>query len=869
SRISPTVSARAPSGPSWQKRVTAGDLRSSLLARTQILARIRYNDAKLENDLGEQAPSMNVLQAKADGELDDGTAARAGSDQGAEGERSAVVSPRQSAWFGMSDADQTLAEGPFVGVVFNRPIEQVLTYRVPSRLKSVIRAGQRVRVPLGRGTKPAVGYVVRVDASAPADLDPARIKEVVEVLDPLPLIDGTMLQLTRWIADYYACSWGQALDAVVPAGVKKHAGTRIGTFLLVPAEIRADLREEILKRRLPPKQTAVLEVLCRSDEPLTVVDVCRMAKCTPVPIQALRKEGLVGSVKRRLPVGLSKTISPDDAPPALDDTDAPSQKGKTAKDLPRPVLTAEQAVTLDHLVPAIESGGFGPFLIHGVTGSGKTEVYLAAIEEVVARGREAIVMVPEISLTPQTIRRFRRRFASVAVLHSHMSDAERHRHWQSIASGEVQVVVGARSAVFAPARRLGLLVVDEEHESSFKQETTPRYNARDVAVMRAQMEGVPVLLGSATPSLESWRNAERGRYTRLAMPSRVGGRPMPRVEIIDMRNEKAAVAGLSESLRQAMVQALLEGGQIILLLNRRGFHTFVLCPRCGHVVKCHACDVAATYHKSRHTLICHTCDAERACPPACPGCGAPALHYGGIGTERLEREIRAAFPDVVARRMDSDTMRSPGSHEEVLGAFKAGLVRILLGTQMIAKGLDFPNVTLVGVVNADTALHLPDFRAAERTFQLVAQVAGRTGRGDRPGRVLVQTYAPDHPAIRSAAKHAFLEFAQNELPEREKFGVPPFGRLVRVIARGPEDKAVFAYMKDLAAAFRLAADPSVRVVGPAPAPIIKIRNLFRFHLQLRCANSRPLQNLVNMVPRNHPAQHGIELAIDVDPITML
>ena len=533
------------------------------------------------------------------------------------------------------------------------------------------------------------------------------------------------------------------------------------------------------------------------------------------------------------------------------------------------VLTAEQAATLARIEPVLESGGFAPFLIHGVTGSGKTEVYLSAIERVVARGKEAIVLVPEISLTPQTIRRFRRRFARVAVLHSHLSDAERHRHWQSIASGEIQVVVGVRSAVFAPARKLGLIVIDEEHESTFKQETAPRYHARDVAVKRAQMEGIPILLGSATPSLESWRNAERGRYTRLSMPMRVGGRPMPEVQIIDLRHEKATVGGLSESLRQAMIQALQEQGQVILLLNRRGFHTFVICPKCGQVVKCHACDVAATYHKSRHILVCHTCDAERACPPACPSCRATALHYGGIGTERLEREIQAAFPEYPSRRMDSDTMRTPGSHEAVLAAFKAGEVRILLGTQMIAKGLDFPNVTLVGVVNADTALHLPDFRAAERTFQLVAQVAGRTGRGDRPGRVLVQTYSPEHPAIRAAIRHDYLAFVANELPEREKYGVPPFGRLVRLIARGPEESVVHAYLKDLAAALRREADPSVRVLGPAPAPILKIRNLYRFHIQLRCPTPRPLQALARTVPASIPAPHGVELAVDVDPIHML
>ena len=570
-----------------------------------------------------------------------------------------------------------------------------------------------------------------------------------------------------------------------------------------------------------------------------------------------------------MPVGLPASATPAEESPGATVSSQSARSAGPSTAPARPMLTTEQAAVLERLVPAIASGDFAPFLVHGVTGSGKTEVYLAAIEDVVARGREAIVLVPEISLTPQTIRRFRRRFARVAVLHSHMSDAERHRHWQSIASGEVEVVVGARSAVFAPARRLGLMVIDEEHESSFKQETTPRYSARDVAVKRAHMERIPVILGSATPSLESWHNAERGRYTRLAMPSRVGDRPMPKVEIIDMRNEKKVVGGLSESLRQAMGQALGDGGQVILLLNRRGFHTFVLCPRCGHVVKCHACDVAATYHKSRHVLICHTCDAERPCPPACPGCGAPALHYGGIGTERLEREIHTAFPDVVARRMDSDTMRSPGSHEQVLSAFKEGKVRILLGTQMIAKGLDFPNVTLVGVVNADTALHLPDFRAAERTFQLVAQVAGRTGRGDRLGRVLVQTYSPDHPAIRAAVTHDYEGFARSELPERQRYDVPPYGRIVRLIARGPNEPAVSAYMDDLAALIRAAADSSVRLLGPAPAPIIKIRNLYRFHLQLRCPHSRPLQLLANTVPGQHPTPHGIELAIDVDPLSML
>jgi primosomal protein N' (replication factor Y) len=782
------------------------------------------------------------------------------SNAGGKPDRTDLGPPRQATWFGIIEDDAENECGPFAGVVFNRPIEQVLTYRVPGRLRRIVRPGQRMRVPLGKGDRPATGYCVRVDQDPPADLDPAKIKLIVEIIDVQPLIDEKMLALTRWMADYYACSWGQALDAAVPSGVKKHAGTRVANFLIVPADIKADWQSEALKRRLTPKQTAALEVLCASDEPLSVADVCRLAKCTSVPIRGLRKHGLIHTVRRRLPVGPSSPAA---------ETDRPAGNDRSGGGPARPALTADQRATLARLEPAIESGGFAPFLIHGVTGSGKTEVYLAAIEQVVARGREAIVLVPEISLTPQTIRRFRRRFDRVAVLHSHLSDAERHRHWQSIAAGQVEVVVGARSAVFAPTRRLGLVVVDEEHESTFKQETTPRYHGRDLAVKRAQLEAVPVLMGSATPSLESWLNCQRGRYTLLPMPTRVGGRPMPAVEIIDLRHESKPSGGLSEPLRQAMTQALTDGGQVILLLNRRGFHTFVLCPKCGSVIKCHACDVAATYHRSRHVLLCHTCDAEQSCPTACPNCGAPALYYGGIGTERLEREIQTGFPDAVARRMDSDTMRGHGSHERVLAAFKAGTVQILLGTQMIAKGLDFPNVTLVGVVNADIALHLPDFRAAERTFQLVAQVAGRTGRGDRPGRVIVQTFAPDHPAIQAAAEHDYQQFAQFELPVRERFGVPPYGRLVRLIGRGPVEKAVFDYMEKLADALRNDAHASVSVLGPAPAPILKIRNQFRCHLQLRCLTSKPLQTLVSTVPARQLAPHGVDLAIDVDPITML
>lgn len=757
----------------------------------------------------------------------------------------AIGKPRQQTGLFAGDGD-----GPFAGVVVNRPLDQVWTYRVPKRLVDRVRLGSRLRVPLGKGNTLAVGYCVRLEDDAPAELDPQRIKDLTDVLDDPPLIDATMLDLTRWLAGYYACSWGQALDAVVPAGVKKGAGTKLVTCLVIPDEGNGRPDPE----DLTPKQKAVMALLRRSNGPMPIEDVCRMAKCKTAPIASLRERRLVHTLKRRM----DKSVVVDEGPP---EPRAPVEP------------TSEQSEVLSRLSSALDGPTFSTFVLHGVTGSGKTEVYLSAIDRVVARGREAIVLVPEISLTPQTIRRFRRRFPRVAVLHSHMTDAERHRHWKAIAAGEIQVVVGARSAVFAPTRKLGLIVIDEEHETTFKQESVPRYHARDIAVKRAQMLGVPVILGSATPSLETWHNCQTGRYTRLVLSRRVRDRPMPPVEIIDQRHEKPSagnpIGGLSGPLKRAVREAIDTGGQVILLLNRRGFHTFILCPKCGNVLKCDACDIALTHHKTRKVAVCHTCDAEREPPAICPACHASGLHYGGIGTERLEREVRAAFPDASVRRMDSDTMRAPGSHEQVLRAFKAGEVQVLLGTQMIAKGLDFPNVTLVGVVSADTALHLPDFRAAERTFQLVAQVAGRTGRGDRPGRVLVQTYCPDAPAIRCAAQHDYLRFVALELPERQSRGLPPFGRIVRLVARGPNEAATLSFLVQLANTLAEQAHQGIRMLGPAPAPVSKIKHLYRFHLQLRAARAAPLQTLLHAVLPNVLLPGEVELAVDVDPVSLL
>jgi primosomal protein N' (replication factor Y) len=520
-------------------------------------------------------------------------------------------------------------------------------------------------------------------------------------------------------------------------------------------------------------------------------------------------------------------------------------------------------------------------LLYGVTGSGKTELYLRAIEEVIRQGKEALVLVPEISLTPQAIQAFRGRAARVAVLHSHLGNAERGGHWRRIAGGQVQVVVGARSAVFAPARKLGLIVIDEEHETSFKQESTPRYHARDVAVMRARLEGVPIILGSATPSLESWHNAQRGQYTLLSLPNRVLDRPLPQVALIDLRHEapyRGAFHALSPALERAMRQALTAGGQVILLLNRRGFSTHVHCPACGYVDFCRFCDLAMTYHRERAVTLCHYCGYEQEPPDLCPQCGRAAVRYQGLGTEKLQAEIEDKFAGFVARRMDSDTMKRPGSHARVLAAFRRGEIHILLGTQMIAKGLDFPNVTLVGVVNADVALHLPDFRSAERTFQLLSQVAGRAGRGPRGGKVLVQTFNPEQPCVALAARHDYEAFVAGELAHRRGHNYPPYQRLARLIVRSRDKDEAGAFAERLAGGFRAAlprlATPAgtpveIRLLGPAEAPVFRLKGYYRFHFQIQSPNSAALHQLLRAVlPAVRPPA-GVELTVDVDPLNML
>jgi primosomal protein N' (replication factor Y) (superfamily II helicase) len=737
--------------------------------------------------------------------------------------------------------------GVFADIVFDRPLDHAYSYAVPADLVERIGVGKRVEAPFGRGDKGTIGYCVRVH-----EVPPLRaVKTIQRVLDDEALLTDSLLRLTRWMADYYLCGWGQVLQAVLPAGVRDQAGTREAAFVEIVPE--ADVPS------LTAKQTLTLDKLRKANGPIEQRRLCREAGVGPGVIRSLIEKGLARKHVER-----------------VERIDADSES--EARPHEPIILNVDQERVWQPVREAIEGGGYHTFLLHGVTGSGKTEIYLRAIEDVLKQGKEALVLVPEISLTPQTIERFRGRCGNVAVMHSHLTDSERGAHWRRIAAGQVHVVVGARSAVFAPCRNLGLIVIDEEHESTFKQESTPRYHARDVAVMRAKLENIPILMGSATPALESWANAEKGQYTLLQLPSRVEDRPMPKVALVDMKHEPrsgGSFSSISPTLERGMREALAGGGQVLLLLNRRGFSTHVHCPSCGYVSACPNCDLSLTFHRQRASLMCHYCGHEQPPYRDCPGCQQPSILYQGLGTEKLQEEIERKFPDKVVQRMDSDTMSRPGSHQRVLDAFRDGLIHILMGTQMIAKGLDFPNVTLVGVVNADVGLHLPDFRAAERTFQLLAQVAGRTGRGERGGIVMIQTYTPDHPSIVLAAKHDYLKFAELELAHRKEHQYPPYQRLVRLIIRSLNEVAARDFAETLAGAFRAAMrrperqSPALRLLGPAECPVYRLNKYFRYHFQLQSASPRVLHEVLREVLTVVKTPSSVEYQVDVDPFNML
>jgi primosomal protein N' (replication factor Y) (superfamily II helicase) len=733
---------------------------------------------------------------------------------------------------------------------------RTFTYRVSSGVAS----GTRVQVPFG--PRRLVGWVVGPSTKPDSD----RIRAVLAVLEDRPSVGPELLELCRWIAEYYLSSLGLVLRTALPNPLATAGGDRVKTH-----------RALRLTRELPTL-TLRDEVFGRAERQRDCFAFVEAAGGA-APVAQLMEQGFSRSVLRGL-VDREVAELVDEEVQRDPFASVPAPLG------PVPPLTPAQDAALQPLLGASRASG-GTFLLRGVTGSGKTRVYIELLEEVVKRqGRGAIVLVPEIALTPQTVDRFRARFGEdVAVLHSALSEGERYDAWRMLRSGARRIAVGARSAIFAPVHDLGAIVVDEEHESSYKQGEAPRYHAREVAIVRARMAGAVCLLGSATPALESWANAQRGKYTLLELPDRVEGRPLPTVEVVDMRREREALDAdtrratpgplvLSRPLHAAVEERLARGEQVILLLNRRGYANFVQCRACGHVWQCDRCNVSLTYHRTRRRLICHYCFHEEAPPTACSECGKDSLSFRGLGTEQVERIVTETFPAARIARMDVDTTAARWAHHHILDRVGRNEIDILLGTQMIAKGLDFHNVTLVGVINADVGLNLPDFRASERTFQLLTQVAGRAGRGDRPGQVLIQTAVPAHHAVRSALTHDYVAYAARELEDRREPAYPPHARLANIVVSGPDEvrvqEATEALAGDAARTLRSLGARQVGILGPAPCAIDRIRDRWRWHFVLRSPTAPPLGAVCTVLYREHGTGNDpIRIIIDRDPVALL
>ncbi len=734
----------------------------------------------------------------------------------------------------------------YAGVVIeDAPLSTVYHYAVPLPLRSRVEVGVRVGVPFGR--RRTHGFVVETANTAP--IEESRIKPLREVTGDGALATPEIVSLAKWIAEYYHCGWGEVLAAAVPVAVRK--GIREKTLLHVELAVPPEAAREAIqaRSRRAPKQAAALEALLAVERPIGFADIEQRTGASRVAVKALERDGLV--TVSALPVH--------------------HELGRVAEPVGELTLTPGQAAALDAIAETVEAHDFAVHLLHGATASGKTEVYLRALEATLRQGRTAIVLVPEISLTPQTVERFRDRVGEVAVLHSRMAAGARAEEWRRLRSGEVRVAIGARSAIFSPLPDLGLIVVDEEHERTFKQDSAPRYHARDVAVVRARACGATVVLGSATPSLESYRNAREGRYRLLELPERVGDGTPPSVEIVDMRAEWDDLKRqtlVSRKLDAAITDRLRRGEQIILFLNRRGFHTWVHCLHCTEVLRCPRCDISLTFHQRDNALACHYCEYTTPVPAVCPDCGAARLRFAGSGTERVEETVGELYPDARLLRMDADTMTGRDAHADALGAFARGEYDILLGTQMVTKGHDFPNVTLIGVLFADGSINLPDFRAAEHTFQLVMQVIGRAGRGARPGLGIVQAFDPSHYAVTLAAQQDYPAFVARELADRQGLGYPPFGRLARVLVRGPDRDKVEALAAEAAEALRAVSDP-MSVLGPAPCPIERIQRLWRHHLLLKTPDAGARARALRRAADTLVDRGKTKLVIDIDPVSLL
>jgi primosomal protein N' (replication factor Y) len=750
-------------------------------------------------------------------------------------------------------------------------------YFIPPELAEQVDVGSRVQVPFG--SRKVLGCVTGLAEESAH----ARLKPIIKVLGAQTLVTPKILKLARWIGDYYCCAPETALKSVLPEAVRhEQANWRERLHVrALPAD--GDLA------KLPKRQKEVWRILQERPE-LPLSELLALAKTTAATVRRMEDRGLLtiaAEISERDPYAREHILpsqplllNPAQAnalaaiKAAMDGGSKPEVQGP-GESLDQGSKFEVQGSRLAALQPS------STFLLHGVTGSGKTEVYLQAIAHALEQGKGAIVLVPEISLTPQTVERFKARFSSgplqtlVAVLHSHLSAGERHDEWHKIRQGRARIAIGARSAIFAPVEPLGLIVVDEEHEHSYKQEEAPRYHARDVAIVRGQMEGAVVVLGSATPSLESYYNCGKGKYALLKLLERADDKKMPIVRIVDMRQTVRpgkAVPIFSPQLKEAIARRVEQKEQVILFLNRRGYSTSLQCPLCGYVAECPNCSVSLTYHRHENKLCCHICAHVEPVPAVCPNdkCRNPGIRYSGLGTQKVEATLAKLFPQARTVRMDSDALKRKEDYRRILGDFRVGKIDILVGTQMIAKGLHFPNVTLVGIIYADLALHQPDFRAGERTFQLLTQVAGRAGRGDIEGEVIVQAFTPFHPSIQFARRHDFEGFYEQEMEFREQLKYPPVSRIALLTLKGRnEEKVKFSadYLKhELEKA--VGDIKGLVLAGPAPAPLVKAETYYRYQIMLRAQRMTALSQRLALLIRSLTLPEDVSLAVDIDPVNL-
>ena len=743
-----------------------------------------------------------------------------------------------------------------VGVHPLAGFDKVLHYRVPETLGAAVGVGSLVRVPIGNTLR--LGIVGEL--GPPSDFPVERLKSLAQVVYPFPALPSDLLALARWMAGYYACGLDSIIETMIPAPVRNGAGLKQEKQLSLAQ--RLSVEELAVLEKKAPQQARLYRFIEQQFRPQKKTLVLSRLDLTAGVAAALVKRGVLREETQRI-----ERIAYDDD----------HSSGELVASQPH-ALNPEQQAAVEAMTTSLGEGKFGVTLLHGITGSGKTEVYLRAIDTALKSGGGVIFLVPEVALTPQTVARLRSRLEAIApghrcvVWHSHLSEGERLDGWLALATGEAKVVVGARSAVFAPVQRLRLIVVDEEHEPAYKQDETPRYHGRDVAVMRAKLTGAVCLLGSATPSLESFLNAQLGKYRLVELKQRVDSRKLPFIDIVDLWIEamkQRSLPLLSGRLVRAMQDRFEKREQTILFINRRGYSSSMLCTKCGHSEECVHCSIALTYHRSDETLRCHLCGAQKPAPVRCPQCAAPEIRWKGLGTQRIEEAVKRVLPRAKIERMDTDTMSKKNRFREVLAQFRAGKIDVLVGTQMIGKGLDFPNVTLVGLVDADMSMHVPDFRANERTFQLLVQVAGRAGRGDRAGEVVVQTFTPQAEAIQFSRHADFAGFAASELKIRKDFHYPPYRHLIHHLFRGPNPEKLKFFAEQWAKLVEKTLGDRVELRGPSASPIEKIKDEYRWQLwYFTNAVTKVVPELMKL-RAGFAWADDITQVLDVDPVNLV